>query len=300
MREKFWLFLYAFKNALIGMKRHWVLCVSAVTTVFLTLLLAAVLFVTVIHVDRFSDQIGSDLNIHVILDEEITDPAEIQTIQNQIEQTENVVRADYSDRDTELEDMIARKGEAFASYRGEENPLSDAFFVYVEDETQLEKTSSTLLQIDGVSSAVYGGTSVSQLAEILQTARMAAAVFTGLLLILCLYLIYNAIRSSIYSRQDEIAVERTVGASTGFIRTPFEIEGTLIGLLGALVPWLLIVWGYPALYESLRGQLFMPQLALVKPEQMVSLMGWILFGTGALTGWAASCIAAQRYIKRVR
>lgn len=300
MREKLILFGYEFKNAVKGMIRHWALCLSAITTVFLTLTLIAVLVVAGVHVDVFSRSIADDLTIHAILDEGIDSPEQISVVEEQINRTVNVDHSEFSDRDAELEIMIAQKGEAFEQYRGEENPLSNAFFVYVTDETKMEETKQALEQIDGVSTAYYGGKSVNQLADLLVLIRNVSGILVGLLMLLSLYLIYNAIRASIASRQEEISVMRTVGATSAFIKVPFEIEGILIGMLGALIPWLLIYFGYPALYEQLHGRLFMNLLSLVKPDQMIALCTVVLFGIGIVCGFLASLMAVNRYLRKVR
>lgn len=300
MREKIWLTLYAFKNALIGMKRHWVLCLSSITTVFLTLSLVAILSIAELHVNRFSENIASDLEIHVVLNDDIISPEQIAQVESQIQGLENTESVVFSDKDHELEMMIEQKGEPFAAYRGEENPLNNAFFVTVKNESQLEQTRQSISMIEGVQSAYYGGSSVRDLVKILQTIRWTAAVFTLLLLLLSLYLVYNAVRSAIQSRSAEISVERTVGATSFFIRVPFEIEGILIGLLGAVIPWLMVYFGYPALYEAFGGHLFMAQLSFIPVSSMNAIMAGLLFGAGALTGWLASILAATRYIRQTR
>ncbi len=300
MSEKLWLLVYAFKNALLGMKRHWVLCLSSVTTVFLTLSLVSILVIAELHVNRFSDNIASDLEIHVILNDDITESDQIDQMAAAIDALENTESVRFSDKDHELEMMIEQKGEPFAVYRGDQNPLSNAFFITVEDESLLEQTRAQLALLDGVKDAYYGGTSVRQLVSVLQTIRWVAAIFTLLLLLLSLYLIYNAIRSSIQSRAAEIGVMRTVGATSSFIRIPFEIEGVLIGLLGALIPWLLIHFGYEKLFDAFGGYLFMPQLSFIPAGTMSAIMAGILFGSGALIGFLASLMAAGRYIRQTR
>lgn len=109
MREKLWLIIYAFKNALIGMKRHWVLCLSSVTTVFLTLSLAAVLIIAELHVNRFSENLASDLEIHVVLNDDVLEQETIDSIAAQINDVDNVRETVFSDKDHELEMMIEQK-----------------------------------------------------------------------------------------------------------------------------------------------------------------------------------------------
>lgn len=106
----------------------------------LTLSLAAVLIIAELHVNRFSENLASDLEIHVVLNDDVLEQETIDSIAAQINDVDNVRETVFSDKDHELEMMIEQKGEPFTAYRGEENPLSHAFFVKVEDETLLEPT----------------------------------------------------------------------------------------------------------------------------------------------------------------
>ena len=196
--------------------------------------------------------------------------------------------------------MIAEKGDVFGQYRGEENPLANAFYVSVEDESRIAETARDIYSIEGVETAAYGGSSVVQLVELLKTARRITFFLVLLLVLLALYLIYNTIRATIYSRKDEIGIMRTVGATSSFIRVPFELEGILIGLLGSLLPLLLLLQGYPALYAAINGRLLIREFALIAPDT-VRLWGSILLPVGGmLIGWLASSAAALRYCRKVR
>lgn len=296
MSEKLNLLKYEFKNAMIGIKRHWMLCLSSVFTVFLAMLLISVFMVLGLHVNSFSVSSAREMSIHTVLDQGL-DEAARQKVYSQIMADENVASAVLSDKDQELEDMIREKGEAFAVYRGENNPLSDAYFVELKDESRIDETAERLMQIEGVYDTAYGGSSVQELIRILNLIRWGSFTVVVLLLGLALFLIYNTIRTTIYSRQNEIGIMWTVGATPSFIRIPFEIEGVLIGLTGALLPFLFILFGYPAAYQALNGRFFVHTFRLIEPGTMQILMGMILFGFGGLAGFAASYLSASKYIR---
>lgn len=293
-------FGYEIKHALLGMKSHWVLCLSSIITVMLSLTLIAVFVLLGLHVNTFSKGIASDLTIHVVLSPDITDQSALDQIQLELQDLDNVRLVRFSDKDQELEAMIAEKGDVFGQYRGEENPLANAFYVSVEDESRIAETARDIYSIEGVETAAYGGSSVVQLVELLKTARRITFFLVLLLVLLALYLIYNTIRATIYSRKDQIGIMRTVGATSSFIRVPFELEGILIGLLGSLLPLLLLLQGYPALYAAINGRLLIREFALIAPDT-VRLWGSILLPVGGmLIGWLASSAAALRYCRKVR
>lgn len=297
MKEKLNLALYELKYAFIGIKRHLLLCLSAISAITISLFLMAAFLVVGIHVDHFATNVQSDLSIHVILDQDIVEDDQIDAIEDQILELSNVDSVEFSDKENELELMIDEKGDAFSIYKGEENPLSNAFFVYVQDEKHIQDTSEQIEQIEGVSSSAYGGSSVTQLINLLDMVRKVGYGVILLLLILSIYLIFNTIRTTIFSRQEEIIIMRQVGGTNAFIKRPFEVQGVLIGLFGSLLPVAALYFGYAKLYEVLEGQLFSNLFSLIKPNQIVWQVGLIITLIGLLIGGFASFWAVTKYLK---
>lgn len=293
-------FLYELKYAFLGMKRHIMLCFSAISAIGITLLLIGALLIIGFHVDYFSNGVQKDLSIHVILNEDITDESSIDDIKNEISKLKNVENVDFSSKDNELELMIKEKGSAFKAYRGDSNPLSNAFFVFVRNASSINETSKQIKNIDGVASVAFGGDSVTSLVEMLNMIQKIGIGIVALLIVLSLYLIYNTIRTTIDSRRDEILIMRTVGATNGFISNPFIVEGIIIGLLGSVIPYLIVHFGYQKLYTSLNGQLFTPMFALFKPDVINFQVGSSIVLAGVLIGGFASLLAARKYLKMKR
>ncbi|MGN1277121.1 MAG: permease-like cell division protein FtsX [Floccifex sp.] len=294
-----YLFLYEMKHAFIKIRRHGILCFSSAMAVFVSVFLVSICLIAGFHVDSFSHNIESDVRIHVVLQTDI-DQSQIEEIQNQIQAISNVDTIEFSSKDDELELMIQEKGEAFELYRGEENPLAHAFFVTVKDGSQIEKTSREIENMEVVSSCVYGGSSVTQLMEMLQKVRKVGYGTALLLIFLSLYLIYNTIRTTIYSQQSEIAIMRTVGATQSFIKIPFELQGIFIGLLGSGLTFVLIYFGYQKIYEILGGNLFIRLLSLIEPSVLYQQIGWIILLLGIGIGWLASSMAVSKYVRKNR
>lgn len=293
-------FLYELKYAFLQMKRHIMLCFSAISAIGITLLLIGAVLIIGLHVNYFSNDVQKDLSIHIILNEDIKDEASMQDINDKISKLKNVDKVEFSSKDNELELMIKEKGSAFKAYRGDSNPLSNAFFVYLKDASNIRKTSAQIKKIDGVASTAFGGDSVTSLVEMLNMIQKIGLGLVALLVILSLYLIYNTIRTTIDSRQDEIMIMRTVGATNGFISNPFIVEGILIGLLGAVIPYLIVHFGYEKLYTSLGGQLFTPMFAMFKPNTIRFQVGFSIILAGVLIGGFASLLAARKYLKMKR
>ena len=90
---------------------------------------------------------------------------------------------------------------------------------------------------------------------------------------------------------------RLVGASNINIELSFIIEGLLLGILGAIIPMVLVIYGYRSLYINFDGQLFSPFVRLVIPEPFVYLISLILLGLGIVVGMIGSFSAVRKYLK---
>lgn len=90
---------------------------------------------------------------------------------------------------------------------------------------------------------------------------------------------------------------RLVGASNTRIKLPFVVEGILLGIIGSIIPILIIVFGYTSLYDYFGGQLFSPIIKLVKPMPFVLYTSVIVLLVGMIVGMFGSSRAVRRYIK---
>lgn len=300
MRKQLTLLGYEIRYAWLGLKRHFLLSVSALSAVGITLLLVGLFLIIGLHIEYFTNNVENDLSIHVVLDPAIVEQGELDAIQQEIESVPNVSSVQFSSKENELQLMIDEKGEAFSLYEGEQNPLGNAYFVHVVSGDDLPSVSSQIDRIPGVSSVAYGGGSVRSLVELLAKVRLIGSVGIVLLFLLSFYLIYNTIRTTIYSRSDDIIIMRQVGAENSFIKRPFEIEGVMISLCGALIPFLLISIGYPKVYSAMNGRLFASVFELIPPHTVIIWCAVFMLVSALLIGILASFIAVTKYLKEKR
>jgi len=127
--------------------------------------------------------------------------------------------------------------------------------------------------------------------------RLAVWTVSVLLGLGVLFIIANTIRMTLYARRDDIAVMHIVGATDGFIRTPFMTEGVLCGLFGGVFAYLALLLVYHAF--------FLPMLSTYTDGSLlIQPVGWplslLLVGTGAGLGLAGSAITVSHYLRRQR
>lgn len=143
----------------------------------------------------------------------------------------------------------------------------------------------------------YGGESTQDMVKTLQTIQTGGTIFIIGLAIVALFMIANTIKITITARQTEISIMRMVGASNWYIRIPFMLEGMLIGLFGAIIPIIVLVYGYGMIYDYAGGMLMSAMLALKEPMPFIRDFSLILAALGAGVGLIGSFVSIRRFLK---
>ena len=90
---------------------------------------------------------------------------------------------------------------------------------------------------------------------------------------------------------------RNVGATNGFIKMPFMIEGMVIGMIGAIVPILITLFGYSYLYNALNGVLLIPMFKMQPVIPFAIYVSVALLATGMIVGMLGSFFAVNKYLR---
>lgn len=288
-----------FKTSLVNLWRNGVMTFSSIFAVMITLLLIGVISVLALNVQDISANIEEGVRIYVKLERSIDENAENE-VGKQIKQLKGVASATYFSKDEELSKLIDKQGEdgkeLFESYR-DDNPLGAAYEVEAKDPTKLASLAKKIKDIPNVNSVNYGGDSTQSMVSTLNTIQTGGTVFIVGLVIVALFMISNTIKITITARSTEISIMRMVGASNWYIRIPFMLEGMLIGLFGAIIPILVLVYGYGALYNYTGGSLMSSMLVLKAPMPFIRDFSFILAGLGAGVGLIGSFVSIRRFLK---
>ena len=281
-----------FKTSLVNLWRNGAMTFSSIFAVTITLLLIGVISVLALNVQDISANIEEGVRIYVKLERSIDENAENE-VGKQIKQLKGVASATYFSKDEELSKLIDKQGEdgkeLFESYR-DDNPLGAAYEVEAKDPTKLASLAKKIKDIPNVNSVNYGGDSTQSMVSTLNTIQTGGTVFIVGLVIVALFMISNTIKITITARSTEISIMRMVGASNWYIRIPFMLEGMLIGLFGAIIPILVLVYGYGALYNYTGGSLMSSMLVLKAPMPFIRNFSFILAGLGAGVGLIGSFV----------
>ncbi len=287
-----------FKEARQGIFRNFGMTISSALAVTITLVMIAAFLLVSTNLEAFMNSVEEGVQIHVKVENVVAEDR-IPAIKATIESIDGVKNVTYSDKDAELDALIEAYGDdgsLFEAYRGEANPLKRAFIVEVDDGMVIDNVTKEIEAIEGIESALYGGASILNMMSAFESVKRGGGMFVLILSALAIFLISNTIKLTIVARSDEIRIMRLVGASNRYIRTPFVLEGVFIGLLGAVVPMLLVYYGYNWVYTYTGGYFFTTLFSLIEPTNYIMRINVTLAGIAVVVGLIGSYISVSKYL----
>ena len=162
------------------------------------------------------------------------------------------------------------------------NHIEKEYLVKVKDVTKIGKTADQIKNINNVSLVRYGEGMVEKLVNAFSSIQKVTYGIVIALILVTIFLIVNTIKLTISARKREIGIMRLVGASNFTIKTPFIVEGMILGALGSIVPILITLFGYTAFYTHFNGYLFSQLIQLIKPEPFIYSTSLIILVIGII------------------
>lgn len=241
----------------------------------------------------------SDLNeIEVFLDFDADDET-VRAVERAIRALDNVKEVTFISKEEGLVDMqgeFADYAELFEDITDEENPLPDKFRVLYTDNAGVTSLDYALKQIEGVR-RVNSRLDVAATVDSLQSGVSIIFVwFTVLCVVVCVFVMFNTIKISVYSRRDEITIMRYIGASRSYIAAPFLLEGAIIGSVGATVAFFVEEAIYSVLMRFVSAK--MGIVKLYEFGEVTSTLLLLFFGIALFTGVVGSLTSLGKYVEK--
>jgi cell division transport system permease protein len=178
--------------------------------------------------------------------------------------------------------------------------MPDGFEVFPLSQSQLETTVEQLKQLDPAIEKVRHLQGVAaQLSALEKALAILGIAVIGILLLVSVFIISSPVQATMYSRQQEIKVMKSVGAAPAFIRWPFLVEGVALGLAGSAAALLVVFLVYLAMERALEPLLgtFLGGFQLAPFAGQLKLLLPGFFAVGVLTGGVGSMVSISRYLK---
>ena len=285
-------------NAFKSIVRNFSLSLASISCTAITLILVSIALLATYNVNSMTKNIEGSMTIVAFIDENATDE-EIENFKNTIYCIENVDKDKtvFRSKDEIKNDLLNDENIKETLSVFDENPLLSTMVVNVKNVRKITSTANEIKSVDKVKYVKYGESIVNEVLNAFDFARYACIVAVIALVLVTIFLNENTIKITIFSRKNEIGIMRLVGTSNIVIKLPFIFEGFILGLIGAILPIVITIFGYSYFYDVLGGKIYTDLLTLVNPCDIVYISSFVLAIIGSLVGVFGSIKAVRRYLK---
>ena len=286
---------YLLKEGIRGIFLHGFMSFAAVFVTIGCLLIVGTFASVTYNVKLMVQDLNQTNEVIAYVDETLT-LAQAHSIETQIRGLDNIASAEFRTNAQALEDFIAdhEGDEAFSALEADD--LRHRVVVVLEDNNLMKQTVSQLEDIQGVAKVTASFALAEGFTMIQNVLQVSSLVVIVALLGVSLFIIFSTVKMAMNDRQDEIAIMKMVGATNGFIRLPYVVEGFTLGITAAAVAFGL-EW---LLYDTMLGWLkevdTLQLLQFVPFEELLMPMVIIFSGAGVLVGLVGSWFSIRKFM----
>ena len=292
---------YLVKKGISSIWKNFLMSFASFCILMVSLLLVSCAVLLMMNVNKIMSNIEDTNEITIYLKEDISDK-QVEHIKSVLEKNQDITDVKYYSKEQALDDFRDNMAEysELLDYL-DKNPMPETFLVRVKDLSKIRHVVNTVNDIEGVEQTKAPYDFASVLVQIRNTFTLIGGAVLIALVVVSIVIVSNSIRTSVFARRNEISIMRYVGATSGFIKAPFFVEGMFIGILAGAAAWGL-TW---LIYDSVFA-LFSADLTV---WQMFGFYGLTPFGdsmwyvlavncaAGALLGAVGTVFSTGKYLK---
>lgn len=285
---------YYFTEGFRGIFLHAFSSFSAVGVITACLLIMGSFTLVAVNVQALVTELEQGAPITLDVDKALTD-ASARSIGSHISEIDNVRLAKFVTREEALINFAESLDEPILTETLTSDYFPHRYEIYLVDVQYAEETAQVLSQLAGVAEVRNDRGLYDALLSIRQVVRLVSVVLIAALLIVSLFIMQNTIKLATFERREEISIMRVVGATKGFIRWPFVVEGFILGSLAGLAAYFLQF----AAYQRFSGVLMksITSIDLVPFSELWLPVMAIFILTGFLVGVFGSTMTIRKYLR---
>ncbi|HAL87539.1 MAG TPA: ABC transporter permease [Clostridiales bacterium] len=286
---------YLLKEGFRGIFLHGFMSFAAVCVTVACLVIVGSFSALAYNLDEMVRDLNQTSEILVYIDSDLSD-AEAKSIGTKINLMDNVLKATFVSREEALQDFIADHDGDSAFSGVQASDLRHRYIVTLEDNTKMEQTDAALKQLPGVAKTNAAYELAKGFTTIQDVLHIVSAAVIAVLLVVSLLIISNTVKLAMYDRKDEIAIMKMVGATNGFIRLPFVVEGFSLGMIGAILAFGTEWAGYDALVQKIGSVDSLQLFKFVPFQELLIPMVIVFAAAGMFVGIVGSWTSIRKFM----
>lgn len=285
-----------FSNAVVNMWRNKATTFFALVSVTASLIILGIMFTLILNINSIAMSAKDQFDtIVAYVDEGHTD-MEVKQLVTKILKNKAVKEIKYESKEEALRNLKERWGAKAYLLEGlEDNPLPRSLVISLVDIAYAESVVKSVGEMKGIEEVRSYQDIVNQLLLITGAIRRTGSIFIFILIGISVILINNTISMAVASRAKEISIMKFVGATDWYIRWPFFIEGILIGLIGAGISYLIVIYSYRYVFELVQEKFFvLVSSHLVLPDYIKGDIFYLFIVIGVCIGALGAILSTRK------
>lgn len=290
-----------FRDTSRSIRRNKLMSVASVLSIGAALIILGIFVIFSSNLSHITQNVESALELKVYVRSNLSHD-QVNRLNEKLSNHQNVSKVTYVSAEQALQDFSKSLGDysgLLSGYNSSNNPMPASFNLKISsaDKINTVKKYAESLKADGVTEVKYGEEYVDALVSFSHFSNIFSTVLIVVLSVVSVFIIYNTIKLTCFARRKEIRVMRYVGATDWFIRSPFVLEGTVLGAIGAIVA-LAIVWGgYRAVIAYVARSVYLPMHSSL--VSLGSIMGPLIIFCliyGIVIGAIGSVVSMRKFL----
>ncbi len=289
-------FSYFVKEGIMNLFTNKMVTLVTLLTVIVSLMVTGVFQVVSVNLMHISREVGNNFEFNIYIKDSVADE-ELSAVSEKIMQiamVKDAVLKPKADTFTEFKDKVANDS-LLQGLSEADNPFRNCYIVTLTDLEKADYVLEEIQLLEEVDSVSNNLETSKKLSDIEKKVKLYSIIIYLLLAILCLSIISNIINLSIFSRRKQINIMKYVGATNGFVKTPFIIEGILLGITGAVLSSAVLSYLYSLLYSNFNQVL--DGVYLMQPLSVFFELLFINAVYGIFIGGLGAAVAVNKHVK---
>ena len=286
---------YLIKSGFTGIFSHGLMSFATVTITMACLIIMGSFGLLVVNINELIADLEQENEVVAFIDENLSEE-EARAVEPLIEAVPNVSGADFVSREEAMEDFQEGYDPEMFEYL-DPTVFRDRYIIHLTDVAMTADTQEDIEAVDGVARV----RAHLEYAEIFVTVRNVVSIVSLALIIILIvvsfFIMSNTIKLATFTRREEIAIMRMVGASNAFIRCPFVIEGLVLGIVGGALAFGIEIGLYTLLLNRVVGGLAAGLFGLLPVSAVMWPMLGCFLGVGVAVGAVGGSSAIRNYLK---
>jgi len=282
----------SYRNKLMSLAS--VIIVVATLTVFGLFMLIALSLE--LNVNEFKEQPQLEAFCYAVLDD-----TQVHSVEESIKSNAMIEEYEIVTKQQALKKMEERLGKDAAVLEGyDESIFPVSFIIKLKDTEHSDEVVKTLESTSGIEKVSYSQDAIEFVSKISYWVKFISSLMTGILFVVSMFIISNTIKLTVFARRKEINIMKYIGATDWFIRWPFVVEGVIIGLLGAVLAFIVSAYGYNAIEDKFTHDLLSLDTDLLKMIKLKDVWFQLVFSyiaIGTIVGAVGSFLSIRKHLQ---